>query len=138
MTHRRMSPDGLARRAVCIALLALAGVAPLDAGPLAPAARIEIEALLARLQASGCRFERNGTWYAADEARTHLRRKLDYLERHAAVNSTEQFTERAATASSMSGRPYRVQCGHAAPVESRTWLLAELRVLRAAAGHGGR
>lgn len=129
---------GAAWRAACIALLLLAAAAPLHAGPLAPAARAEIDALLARLQASGCRFERNGSWYAADAARAHLLRKLEYLERHAAVDSAEQFVERAASGSSVSGRPYRVQCGDAAPLESRAWLLGELRALRAAAARGGR
>ena len=95
-------------------------------------ARPEIDALLARLQASGCSFSRNGSWHGAAEARTHLLRKLQYLEERDLVQTTEQFIERAGAQSSMSGKPYLVRCGGAAPVESRVWLTTELKALRAA------
>jgi len=92
----------------------------------------EVDALLARLQASGCSFNRNGSWYPAAEARTHLLRKLEYLEDRDLVQTTEQFIARAGTGSSMSGKPYLVRCGNAAPQESRAWLTRELEVVRAA------
>ena len=95
-------------------------------------ARPEIDALLGRLQASGCSFNRNGSWHDAAEARTHLLRKLAYLEDRDLVQTSEQFIHRAATGSSMSGKPYLVRCGSAAPVESRVWLTNELKALRAA------
>jgi hypothetical protein len=90
----------------------------------------EIDKLLARLAASACEFERNGSWHPAAEARTHLLRKRDAVGRRTTIASSEQFIELAATASSTSGRPYRVRCGAAAPVESRRWLLDELQRLR--------
>lgn len=93
-------------------------------------ARPEIDALLSRLQASGCSFSRNGTWYGAADARTHLLRKLEYLEDRDLVRTSEQFIERAGTGSSMSGKPYLVRCGSAAPMESRVWLGNELKALR--------
>ena len=96
-------------------------------------ARPEIDALLARLQSSGCSFERNGSWYDAAKARDHLLRKLEYLEDRNLVQTSEQFIDRAASGSSMSGRPYRVRCGSAPPVESRAWLSEQLKVVRAAA-----
>jgi Family of unknown function (DUF5329) len=46
------------------------------AAALSPAARAEIDALLSRLEASSCTFNRNGTWYPAAEARAQLPRKL--------------------------------------------------------------
>lgn len=95
-------------------------------------ARPEIEALIARLQASGCSFARNGSWHGAAEARTHLLRKLRYLEDRNLVQTTEHFIERAASQSSMSGKPYLVRCGSGAPLESRVWLTNELKALRAA------
>jgi len=94
-------------------------------------ARAEIDALLARLQASGCSFQRNGSWYGSAEARGHLLRKLQYLEDRDLAQTTEQFIERAGAGSSMTGRPYLVRCGSAEPVESKAWLTRELRSMRA-------
>jgi hypothetical protein len=79
--------------------------------PLAPAVRTEINALLERLETSGCEFNRDGTWYPAPEAKPHLRRKLGYLEDRGMAQTTEQFTEWAASGSSMSGQPYFIRCG---------------------------
>lgn len=120
-------------RPILILFLALAFVPALRADPLPSTSRAEIDTLLVRLQVSGCSFNRNGAWHSATEARSHLLRKLEYLERKHAVHSTEQFIELAASASSVSGRPYRVKCGNAAAVESRVWLTSELRSIRAAA-----
>jgi hypothetical protein len=112
-------------------LLALAAACTALAAP--SPARPEIDALLSRLQSSGCAFQRNGSWYDAAEARTHLLRKLEYLENRDLVQTTEQFIARAASESSMSGKPYMVRCGNGAPVESRVWLTQQLKTLRAAA-----
>jgi hypothetical protein len=94
-------------------------------------ARAEIDGLLLRLQSSGCSFNRNGSWYEAPEARAHLVKKLEYLEARNLVQTTEQFIDRAASGSSLSGKPYLVRCGSAAPVESRVWLTQQLKALRA-------
>lgn len=102
------------------------------AAPLPAPARAEVDALLARLQASGCEFNRNGSWYAGAEARAHLLKKLDYLEGKDMVSTAEQFIDRGASSSSMSGKPYLVRCAGKAPVESAQWLRAELQALRAA------
>lgn len=101
------------------------------AAALPPAARGEIDSLLSRLAASGCQFKRNGSWHSAVEAQAHLRRKLEHLLERDAVASTEQFIERAASKSSISGQAYQVKCGSRAPVPSSTWLRAELQALRA-------
>lgn len=101
------------------------------AAPMPAPARAEVEALLGRLQASGCQFNRNGTWYSGADARNHLQRKLEYLAKKDMVRSAEQFIELGATASSSSGQAYSVRCGSAAPVESKVWLGAELKALRA-------
>lgn len=60
-----------------------------------------------------------------------MRRKLNYLVERDAVDSTEQFIERAASKSSMSGKPYQVRCDKQAPVPSNRWLHTELQKLRA-------
>ena len=46
------------------------------ADPLPPAAKAEVKALLDKLIASSCEFNRNGDWYSAAEAKSHLERKL--------------------------------------------------------------
>jgi hypothetical protein len=112
-------------------LLAALLWAPLaQAASLPPAARAEIDSLLSRLAASGCQFKRNGTWHSAAEAQAHLRRKLDYLVDKGAIASAEQFIERAASKSSVSGQAYQVKCGGTPPVPSDAWLNAELKALR--------
>ena len=87
---------------------------------------------MARLEASACEFNRNGTWHKATEAKSHLLRKLKYLEDSGAVQSTEQFIELAASESSMTGQPYLVRCGNGAPVQSGAWLRSQLQVMRSA------
>ncbi len=120
------------RRVALGALLAvLLAVPRLDAASLPPPARGEIEALLSQLAASGCQFKRNGSWHTAAEAQVHLRRKLDYLVDKGAVASAEQFIERAASKSSLSGQVYQVKCGSQAAVASGAWLHAALQRLRA-------
>ena len=100
------------------------------AAPLSPGAKAEIDGLMSGLEGSGCEFNRNGKWYSGAEAKAHLLRKLQYLEDHGAVQSTEQFIELAATGSSMSGSPYLVKCDGRAPVPSATWLRLELQSVR--------
>jgi hypothetical protein len=117
-----------------LVLLTVTFAAAGNAASLAPAARAEIDALLSRLDASSCTFNRNGTWYPATEARSHLLRKLKYLEDRGMVQSAEQFIERAASSSSTTGQPYLVKCGSGAPVESGTWLLSQLQGMRASGG----
>ena len=110
-------------------LLAL-GVAAGHAAVLSPSARAEIDALLSRLEASSCTFNRNGTWYPATEAKSHLLRKLKYIEDRGAVRSTEQFIELAGSSSSTTGKPYLVKCGSGEAVESGAWLQSQLRIIR--------
>ncbi len=104
------------------------------AAHLAPAVRAEIEGLLGRLEASRCEFQRNGVWHSAADASSHLRGKLNYLDERGMVASAEQFIERAATQSSMTGGAYRVRCANATPVPSSTWLSAQLQRMRVARG----
>jgi hypothetical protein len=100
------------------------------AAALAPAARAEINALISKLEASACEFNRNGTWYTAADAKSHLLRKLKYLEDRGALQSAEQFIELAASNSSLSGRPYLVKCGDDPPLGSGKWLRSQLQIIR--------
>ena len=103
------------------------------ANPTAAPVRAEIDALMNKLQTSGCQFNRNGSWYTGTEAKDHLLKKLSYFEDHGDVKSAEQFIELAATKSSMSGKAYQVKCGAEPAVESQRWLTTQLAALRAAA-----
>ena len=123
-------------RTLALTLSLLAATTAL-AAPLPPTARAEVDALLSRLQSSGCEFNRNGSWHSGADAKAHLLKKLDYLERKNLVNSAEQFIERGATGSSMSGKPYLVRCTGKATVESAQWLKAQLAQLRAAKAASG-
>jgi Family of unknown function (DUF5329) len=134
-THPRL---GAYLRLTLFALLgaALPGLAQAQATP--PRVKAEIGALMSRLEASGCQFYRNGTWYPGAEAKTHLNRKFVYFDARGGASSAEQFIDQAATRSSMSGQAYLVQCGAAAPVESNAWLKAQLAILRKAQADAGR
>ncbi|WP_133479195.1 DUF5329 domain-containing protein [Cognatilysobacter segetis] len=118
------------RRRLLASLLLAASFAATAAPP--PATQREIAGLFAALEHSGCRFARNGTWYDAHKAREHLQRKYDWLLRRDAIARSEDFIELAATKSSMSGRPYLVQCPGAAAVQSGPWFRAALARVRAA------
>ncbi|HET7843855.1 MAG TPA: DUF5329 domain-containing protein [Xanthomonadales bacterium] len=112
-----------------VALLSLACARPAGAAQEKTLMDREVNALLGELRASACRFNRNGTWYGGADASQHLAKKYDYLRSRLA--STEQFIEKGASTSSMSGKHYLVQCGDAKAVTSREWLTAELEALRA-------
>ncbi|HXE40692.1 MAG TPA: DUF5329 domain-containing protein [Azonexus sp.] len=116
--------------AILLAATALIYVSQAAAAPIAPPIRAEIDALLTLLEASACEFNRNGLWYSAREAKAHLVRKLEYLEKKNAVARTEQFIELGASTSSLSGKPYLVKCANADPVASSEWLLTQLKTIR--------
>ena len=92
-------------------------------------AKAEITGLMNKLANSGCQFQRNGDWHDAGQARAHLQRKYDYLLKQNLVDSSEQFIQRAASKSSVSGKPYRVKCG-ALELDSAVWFDMQLQRLR--------
>lgn len=110
---------------------ALLLTSPLAHAAPTPAAQAEIAHLVGYLKASGCSFRRNGSWYEAGQAAQHLERKYDYLVKRDLVTTGEDFIARAASESSISGKPYQVRCGQQAPVASAAWLKAELARYRA-------
>jgi len=93
-------------------------------------ARREIAGLIGALEGSSCRFQRNGSWHDAPEARAHLQRKYDYLLKKDKVDTAEQFIERAASQSSMSGKPYRIACPGQPETAAAVWFAARLKALR--------
>ena len=101
----------------------------------APQAQAEIEHLISYIaSASGCRFNRNGSWHDMGEARGHVTMKYEYLRDRDRVSTAEDFIEGAASRSSLSGKDYLVQCGASAPVPAGAWLRDELARWRAPRG----
>lgn len=115
-----------------IAVMAVLLLAPamVFSAELSSAERACIDHLLAYLKTSGCDFNRNGEWYKADEAVKHLNKKYAYLLKKGLVSTAEDFIVRAASESSMSGKPYQVRCGSNPPELSGAWLTKELRRFR--------
>jgi hypothetical protein len=124
----------LSRRLRAAGILAVLLAAPSAFAAEDARTRDEVAHLLDYLGHSGCQFNRNGTWYDAQKARAHLEEKYAYLQKRDMVPNAQAFIERAASASSMSGKPYEVRCGTAQAVPSGRWLGDELRRYRAAHG----
>lgn len=99
--------------------------------------KAEVNHLFTYLKSSNCKFNRNGSWYSAEEAADHLRTKYDYLVKQDLITTTESFIERGASVSSMSGKPYQVQCGDSEPIESAKWFMVELSRFRKNESHSG-
>ncbi|MFP8778349.1 DUF5329 family protein [Hydrogenophaga sp. RWCD_12] len=118
------------RRQLAFVAITLLLLNPAMAAPAPPAVRAEIDAVFKKLQVPGCQFNRNGSWYTGAEAQSHLMRKLEYLEDKDLVKTTEDFITLGASTSSSSGKAYQVRCGDAVAVESKVWLLEQLKSVR--------
>ena len=88
-----------------------------------PAAQAEIDYLLWTVAASDCEFYRNGSRYEAKAAAAHLSSKFQYLQARDLIHSAEDFIDKAATRSSLSGLPYAIRCKGGEDVPTRQWLL---------------
>lgn len=91
---------------------------------------VEINHLLGLIEESGCEFYRNGTWYDAQQAQAHLRGKFDLLAASDQIKTAKDFIEKAASNSSMSGRPYQIRCAGAAAMTTNQWFSAALTRFR--------
>ena len=112
------------------AILAAALVPALGAALPNATAQREIDGLLRAVGTSGCQFLRGGTAHPAADAQRHLHKKYEYMATRNMLASAEDFIDKAATGSSISGEPYAIQCGQAAPVRSDEWLRARLQLIR--------
>lgn len=87
----------------------------------------EINRLLERVEASGCRFVRNGTRYTGVEACAHIQKKYNHFKDK--IKSAEDFVRLCATRSEMTGLPYQIICsGKEMPLAD--WLGNELADFR--------
>jgi len=119
-------------RTTCTALLLAALLSPPAALAQTPVpVQNEVNYLLGYIAGSGCEFNRNGSWYNAQKAHSHLRDKYKYLVEKNLADTTEHFIERAASESSLSGKPYQIRCSDGVAVPSQQWLRDKLMQLRA-------
>jgi hypothetical protein len=104
---------------VLVALFVLMGLCSISLAAEA-AEQVKIDASLGRMEKSDLIFIRNGSEYAGKAAADHMRSKL----KHAgdAVRTFEDFVEKIATKSSMSGKPYLVKFKDGSTVELAKWL----------------
>ena len=114
----------------------LLGLALLSVASAVPPAitQTEINYLLGFIESSGCEFYRNGSWYDSKRAQAHLRDKYEMLAAADRISTAEDFIEKAATKSSLSGRPYQVRCGGGEVLTSNQWLRDVLARYRTSGG----
>jgi len=89
----------------------------------------EIDHLLEAIGDSGCVFIRNGTRHDAEKAEEHLRMKYDRGRRYA--TNAENFIERLASKSSMTRKPYMMECPEVEAEPAGDWLMRRLEEFRA-------
>lgn len=89
----------------------------------------EIAYLLKFIRESPCTFIRNGSDYDGAAAAQHVEAKYEHFKDE--IKTAEDFIDRAATKSLLSGEPYQVQCGGAGKVPAAGWLRDVLHSYRA-------
>ncbi|MCF6188831.1 MAG: DUF5329 domain-containing protein [Desulfobulbaceae bacterium] len=108
-------------------LLLFAAGSVFPAAGLAAGMEDEITYLLYAIEHSECIFIRNGSSHDPKEARAHIEKKYNYLKKR--IKTTEDFIKGAATKSSLSGRPYMMNCG-GKEIQTADWLRTELEQYR--------
>jgi hypothetical protein len=127
----RFGPRLVPTAARALVLAAVLVVAPtLCAAQLSAAGQQEVRALLQAVGTSGCTFYRAGVAYPAEQARKHLTSKYDAMAARGLLATTEDFIDKVAAASSVTGQPYAVHCADRAAQSSRDWMRGKLEALR--------
>jgi hypothetical protein len=90
----------------------------------------KIDALIASVEhLPGAVFIRNGTEYDGAKAADHLRTKRNYAGKR--ITTAEQFIDKLATASSMTGKPYTIRYADGRTVQSAAYFREQLKRLEA-------
>jgi len=124
--HPRPRRQRVAAAASMIAPILCAWIIAMPVGAGSPDE--EIHSLIDAVAASGCLFMRNGKTYNADKAADHLR--LKYRRGRKYAGSAELFIERLASKSSISRKPYYMECGDQERIETGQWLKRALSSIR--------
>lgn len=88
----------------------------------------EIQHLLEFVATSPCKLIRNGRGHTQEEAKEHIQKKFDHYRDQ--ISNAEDFIELSASKSTLSGRPYLIQCLDRPVTLSRNWLLNALKQYR--------
>jgi hypothetical protein len=92
---------------------------------------LRIQTLIQHVEKStAMSFLRNGSAHTSAEAAQHMQAKYAHFKNK--IATAEDFVDLCASRSEMTGKPYMVKMGDAAPVEAGTFLKDELRTLRQA------
>jgi hypothetical protein len=100
---------------IIVGLLCTSGIA----APL-PAEQAKINAALSRMEQSGLVFIRNGSEHTGKAAADHMRTKLSRAGD--TIKTFDDFVDKLATRSSMSGKPYLVKYKDGKTTELAKWL----------------
>lgn len=85
----------------------------------------KIEFLLAQIEAQkAAKFWRNGSPYTPKEAAKHLRMKWEKAGK--AIKTAQDFIEKIASKSSMSGKAYEIELSDGTKMETKVFLVKKL------------
>ena len=85
----------------------------------------KIEFLLGQIEAQkGAKFWRNGSSYMPKQAAEHLRMKWEKAGK--SIRTAQDFVEKIASKSSMSGKVYEIEFADGSKVETKVFLLKKL------------
>ena len=115
-------------RSALLALLLGASALLAHATPSATEEKL-IDTLIQRVsKMSAMVFMRNGNEYNAADAAKHMQAKYDYFKKE--LVTAEDFIERCASRSEMTGQAYKVKLNNGAVRDANEFLNSELRALR--------
>ena len=115
-------------------VLLLTSLAASGDGPGQPSENLEsaIQFLLKHVADSGLVFIRNSERHASFDAAEHMNSKYEYFRDK--IKTPEDFIQRCASKSLMSGKPYLVVLKNGEEVRTDDWLLRALTVYRSNLG----
>jgi hypothetical protein len=73
-------------------------------------------------------FIRNGKEHSAEDATEHIEKKYNHYKKK--IKTPEDFIEKSATKSMMSGKPYQIRLKDGTVITCKDWLLSELQRYR--------
>jgi len=126
--HRNSWVKTIACGGVTLLLCLLSGGLNESRGDVPETQKHEVAHLLDFVSQSGCLMKRNGSQHTAQEAVKHIQKKYDYYRDR--IKTTEDFIDRAASHSSLSGKSYKILCPGEKPRITSAWLKEELRRFR--------
>ena len=92
----------------------------------------KIDQLLKAVENSDCTFIRNGSDHTPKEAAGHMRRKYDHFKKQ--IKTPEQFIEKCASKSELSGKAYSVKLPDGKVVKCEDWMNDQLKKIEASSG----